>query len=222
MRVFFSSLRCFFLAIRLRRFLTTEPTTWTFRDYHDGPGPTYWLAVQPDGATAARTGLHPRARREVLSLTGARRGAKRRPTQAPRRARRGSKPANLRSASSRHRRADTVVARRSCTPRARRQPSESRHEHSCRTRRPPGGAATADAREALGGAFSHEPRPVCCALREDPDHRPRHVVTAAGVTAAAPSTAAARHAGPSSLVAVASRVPGVLRAPTTSSGCSTG
>jgi hypothetical protein len=26
MRVFFSSLRCFFLAIRLRRFLMTEPT----------------------------------------------------------------------------------------------------------------------------------------------------------------------------------------------------
>jgi len=31
MRVFLSSLRCFFLAIRLRRFLTTEPTPRTFR-----------------------------------------------------------------------------------------------------------------------------------------------------------------------------------------------
>ena len=31
MRVFFSSLRCFFLAIRFRRFLTTEPTPRTFR-----------------------------------------------------------------------------------------------------------------------------------------------------------------------------------------------
>ncbi len=28
MRVFFSSLRCFFLAIRLRRFLITEPTVY--------------------------------------------------------------------------------------------------------------------------------------------------------------------------------------------------
>jgi hypothetical protein len=29
MRVFFSSLRCFFLAMRLRRFLMTEPTRTT-------------------------------------------------------------------------------------------------------------------------------------------------------------------------------------------------
>ena len=28
MRVFFSSLRCFFFAIRLRRFLMTEPTVY--------------------------------------------------------------------------------------------------------------------------------------------------------------------------------------------------
>ena len=37
MRVFLSSLRCFFFAIRLRRFLMTEPTLWTSRRKTSGP-----------------------------------------------------------------------------------------------------------------------------------------------------------------------------------------
>ena len=53
MRVFFSSLRCFFLAIRLRRFLTTEPTTTTFRATTRRPGAdvpdqTDWRRGQPN------------------------------------------------------------------------------------------------------------------------------------------------------------------------------
>ncbi len=36
MRVFFSSLRCFFLAIRLRRFLMTEPIRPTYPSWHNG------------------------------------------------------------------------------------------------------------------------------------------------------------------------------------------
>ena len=61
MRVFFNSLRCFFLAIRLRRFLMTEPTktssdsAWgapeVRRDDHDslavGRGTTESSAVTP-------------------------------------------------------------------------------------------------------------------------------------------------------------------------------
>src|ERR687889_1209285 len=63
MRVFFSSLRCFFLAIRLRRFLTTEPT-------ENLPGLTTARGRRPDLCT--RHGRH-----EVISLSGARDRTKR-------------------------------------------------------------------------------------------------------------------------------------------------
>ena len=73
MRVFFSSLRCFFLAIRLRRFLTTEPTdgpSGTSRR----PGADVLAGDAPDRCncwTRAAPGF-PRARREAPSLTVAR------------------------------------------------------------------------------------------------------------------------------------------------------
>jgi hypothetical protein len=55
MRVFFSSLRCFFFAIRLRRFLITEPTVYlsgiAVACRHDrvGPEPGNRVTCRDDG-----------------------------------------------------------------------------------------------------------------------------------------------------------------------------
>lgn len=55
MRVFLSSLRCFFFAIRLRRFLITDPTV-------------HLSGIERPGGLPARAGDMPRRRRDRLSL----------------------------------------------------------------------------------------------------------------------------------------------------------
>jgi hypothetical protein len=54
MRVFFSSLRCFFLAIRLRRFLMTEPIV---KPHRCPQGRAQLVGVHPAGAPDVTSSL---------------------------------------------------------------------------------------------------------------------------------------------------------------------